>query len=390
MVTRNTPIQEVRPSLTRWLERALATMPAQGRLLLKAPQELAFGFTDDRKTEKGNQDRALIAYCLDPAHCGEPWFFAGICDGVGGQPQGEIAASIALAEILSELCVGGSDAPSRRMEKATLRAHAAVRQRLRGSATTFAGVLLSARGTLTIGAVGDSRIYALSNEVVKLSQDDTLEQMLQRQAPDANDAQLREVLQGLAPQWKDSLGQAIGSELPLKPQIDTLSHAKDIAGCLLCTDGVWKTVQHVLEQVVAASGDRQDLARRLLNLTEVLRATDNATAIVIPDVPNVLRWLRSMHSPDERGLVHVVLPTESIVAPWTFFERASFAQTPIPQVLNDDVHHPRASKAKAKSKAKSKSRKPSDGENDPGIQLTIEEETRHEPADTSSSVSKNH
>ena len=219
MPSRTIPTHDKRPSMSHWLEEALASMPAKGRLLLRGPQELAFGFTDDRKTEKGNQDRAAIAYCLDPSQYGDPWFFAGVCDGVGGEPKGEIAASIALSEVLSELCAGNDGLSRGRLFDAINRAHAAVRERLRGSATTFAGVLVSAKGTFSIGTVGDSRIYSVSQEeVVKLSQDDTLENMLRRQTPHANDAQLKEVLQGLQQRWKDSLGQAIGSEMPVEPR----------------------------------------------------------------------------------------------------------------------------------------------------------------------------
>lgn len=366
-------------------------MPPRGRLTLKAPQGLAFGFTDDRKTERGNQDRVAIAYCLDPSHYGDPWFFAGLCDGVGGEAQGDIAASIALAEVLSELCSGERDSPSVRMSEAIVRAHATVRRRLRGSATTFAGVLVTGRGTITLGSVGDSRIYAVSEEEVQqLSQDDTLEVMLRRHSPNANNEQVREALRGLEQRWKESLGQAIGSDLPLEPQIKSWPSAAKRNGCLICTDGVWKTVDSVLTQTVSVSGDPQDLARRLLNLTEVLRANDNATAVVLADVGNVLEWLRSKHSPAERGLVHVVLPTEAIVAPWALFEKRTPSPTPARQPNIDSPQVSPTTQAKPKSKRKPKTPKPSAVVKDSKVQLTIEEEVRDDPADTPGAVQKEH
>lgn len=390
MVLRITPAQDKRPSLKHWVEEALVAMPARGRLTLKAPNELAFGFTDDRKTEKGNQDRVAIAYCLDPSQFGEPWFFAGVCDGVGGEAQGDVAASIAMAEILSDLCAGRRDSPAVRIAKAIFRAHVAIRERLRGSATTFAGIFITAHGTFTIGSVGDTRIYSVAqNEARQLSQDDTLEDMLRRHATNANDDKVREVLQSLKQQWKDSLGQAIGGNLPLEPRVLSWPTFARQTGCLLCTDGVWKTVDQVLNQTVAASGDRQDLARRLLNLTEALRSNDNATAVVIPEVSNIVEWLRRKHSAAERGLVHIVLPTEAIVAPWGLFEshvplpvntRLAFIDTPGPAPEPP---------AKPTSKRKPKTPKPSTAKKGQGVvQLTIEEEARDEPADTAGAVPK--
>jgi len=390
MASRNITAQEGRPSLTHWVENALVTMPPRGRLTLKVLHELAFGFTDDRKTEKGNQDRVAVAYCLDSSHYGEPWFFAGVCDGVGGEARGDVAASIAMAEILSELCTSERDSPSARMSTAILRAHAAVRDRLRGSATTFAGIFVTARGTFTLGSVGDSRNYSVArDEVRQLSQDDTLEDMLRRHSANANDEQVREALQGLKQQWKDSLGQAVGGTLPVEPRIKSWPSIATDTGCLLCTDGVWKTVEPVLSQAVNASGDRQDLARRLLNLTDALRANDNATAVVLPEVANVIAWLRSKHSSAERGLVHIVLPTEAVVVPWWFFERSQPSPLTVRQPMVADVPQisPEAP-AKAKTKRRSKTAKPTAVSKQAEVQLTIEEEVRDESASTAEAVPK--
>lgn len=387
MASRNTPDQVKFPSLTHWLEETLAAMPPRGRMTLKLPHDLAFGFTDDRKTEKGNQDRVAFAYRLDPSHYGESWFFAGLCDGVGGEERGDIAASIAMAEILSELCSSDENSPRARISDAIVRAHSAVGERLHGSATTFAGVLVTARGTMTLGSVGDSRIYSLAQgKAQQLSQDDTLEDMLRRHPSSTNDGQVQEALQNLKQQWKDSLGQAIGGSLPLEPRIKDWPTDTKQAGCLLCTDGVWKTVENVLDQTVAASGDRQDLARRLLNLTDLLRANDNATAVVLPEVSNVIAWLRNKHSLAERGLVHIVLPTEALVAPWTLFEKRLSLPAGTRQAVVD--HPPSETPAKSKSKRKQKNGKPSVIEKDPEVQLTIEEEVRDEPVNTTGPVSK--
>jgi hypothetical protein len=118
----------------------------------------------------------------------------------------------------------------------------------------------------------------------------------------------------------------------------------------------------------------------------LLRANDNATAVVLPEVSNVIAWLRNKHSLAERGLVHIVLPTEALVAPWTLFEKRLSLPAGTRQAVVD--HPPSETPAKSKSKRKQKNGKPSVIEKDPEVQLTIEEEVRDEPVNTTGPVSK--
>ncbi|UUZ73427.1 serine/threonine-protein phosphatase [Polaromonas sp. P1(28)-8] len=380
--------------MTRWLEEALIAMPSQGRLGMKVPGDLAFGFTDDRKTEKGNQDRMAIAYCLDASQSGESWFFAGVCDGVGGGAQGDVAASIALSEIISHLCVGESGPPERRLGRAILRAHLEVQQRLqKRSATTFVGIFVTDRGSLTIGSVGDSRIYSVSDdEAVKLTQDDTLAEMLRRQVPDSANQQIQDTIKALQSQWHDSLGQAIGSELPLQPHTSFWPHISPGSGYLLCTDGVWKPIEPMLAQVVRTSPGRKDLARRLLTLTDHLGATDNATAIVIPELTNIVQWLRSQHRTSEQGLVHLVLPGEMAVVPWSLFKQTPAPQEPSRVRPSETVKHETRdpqSEGKSKSKTKTnKTAKTAKTDKAAGVQMTIVEGPKNDEASAASTVPK--
>lgn len=379
------------PAMTLWLEDALLTMPAQGRLGIKVRGDLAFGFTDDRKTEKGNQDRLAVAYCLDASLGQENWFFAGVCDGVGGEADGDKAASIALAEIISHLCVGQSGPPERRLATAVLRAHAEVQRRLnKRSATTFAGVLVTSRGGFAIGSVGDSRIYSLTErEVKQLTQDDTLAEMLRRQAPESANQQVQDAIMALRPQWQESLGQAIGSDLPMQPRTASWPQVSQGTGCLLCTDGVWKPVESVLTKVVSASGDRQDLARRLLTLTDHFGATDNATAIVIPEMAKIVDWLRSEHRASERGLVHLMLPGEVAVVPSSLFAPTSFEkdQSPPGEVIDEKYKKPDPA-AGGRPKSKTKTAKSSKGDKASGLQMTFVEGPRDDEASTANSIPK--
>lgn len=379
------------PAMTLWLEDALLAMPAQGRLGIKVPGDVAFGFTDDRRTEKGNQDRLAVAYSLDASSGQESWLFAGVCDGVGGEADGDKAASIALSEIISHLCVVQSGPPERRLATAVLRAHAEVQRRLhKRSATTFAGVLITSRGGFAIGSVGDSRIYSISeSEVTQLTQDDTLAEMLRRQAPESANQQVQDAIMALRPQWQESLGQAIGSELPLQPRTASWPQVPHGSGCLLCTDGVWKPIEPVLAKVVSASADRQDLARRLLTLTDHLGSTDNSTAIVIPEMSKIVNWLRDKHRASERGLVHLMLPGETAIVPSGLFTPTSFDehQSPAGKVI-DEKHEKPDPVAGGRSKSKSKNTKPPKVDKAVGLQMTFVEGPRDDEASTASSIPK--
>lgn len=375
--------------MTKWLEDALMAMPSQGRLGLKVAMDLVIGFTDDRKTEKGNQDRLAVAYCLDQSQSGGRWFFAGVCDGVGGETRGDAAASIALAEIISELCVGEESNPEKRLGRAILRAHSEVQERLRKrSATTFAGILISERGGFAIGSVGDSRIYSVSDdEVLKLSQDDTLGEMLRRQLPQSPDHTVQETIDALKAQWQESLGQAIGSELPLQPRTSAWSSFANGVGCLLCTDGVWKPVDAVLTQVVRANAGQLDLARRLLTLTDFLGGTDNATAIVLPEIVKVHQWLCASHRSAEEGLVHIVLPGEAAVVPRSLFTCRGLQQAQQPPKVMEPVISKKPDNSRPKKIRKPRT-KTSKSEKVVGVQLTILEGPKDDEAYPASSLPK--
>jgi serine/threonine protein phosphatase PrpC len=383
------------PDLTAWLEDAVLAMPAEGRFGIKVPSDLAFGFTDDRATEKGNQDRLAVAYCIDAGQQGGRWFFAGVCDGVGGEARGNEAASIALAHVISSLS-SASGPLNTRFTGSIRRAHDEVQRRFhRRSATTFVGILVSDTGDIVVASVGDSRAYALSDTgVEQLTKDDTLAEMLRRQPAGASDEKIREAIKALQPQFQESLGQALGSDLPMTPNLISLRKSGTRDGVLLCSDGVWKCVDQVLSDVVMTSVGRRDLARRLLSLTDTLGAKDNSTAIVIPDLGKVVDWLREAGRPSERGLLHVLLPVESVVAPIQMFRAPGGASatphpvttssptpvpTPVPigEKTSRESYVAKTESAKNKRKNKSaKGTKKSGTTEPPVIQMTIVEGPR--------------
>ena len=185
------------------------------------------------------------------------------------------------------------------------------------------------------------------------------------------------------------MGQAIGSELPLQPRTASWPQLSQGSGCLLCTDGVWKPIEPVLAKVVSTSADRQDLARRLLTLTDHLGATDNSTAIVIPEMAKIVNWLRSKHRASERGLVHLMLPGEMAVVPIGLFTPTSFGkeQSPTSEVIDEMYKKPDPS-AGGRSKSKTKTAKSPKVDKVAGLQMTFVEGPRDDEASTTSSIPK--
>lgn len=381
------PKQSFSAPVARRLEQELVSMSPIGRHFIKVAGDLALGFTDRRHSEKGNQDRLLVAWNACAAVKKDRWFFAGICDGVGGESDGDIAASIALAEAVAALCVRGTASdPVQGIKLAALAAHKAVLRRLQGrSATTFAGFFVNAEGKAAFGWVGDSRIYQLRQDAAhQLSYDDTLEEMLKRKSLLTSESSFDPAWAELQPRWKESLGQAIGSDLPIEPHAELWPN-KDLSdGCILCTDGVWKPLEGVFDKVISSGIKQQDVARRLLSTSDNLGGIDNATAIILPSVSNICEWLNTPPY-SNTDLVEIVFPDKTLIAPAALFVgsarpelKSRTAEKEIPNKVEAEKPN---QQRKKKKKLPAKPSEPSHS----GVQFSIVESSED---DTTKSVSQ--
>jgi len=139
-------------------------------------------------------------------------------------------------------------------------------------------------GDLTLGHVGDTRAYLLRNgTLTRLTADHSLVAAMvasgvitadeARGHPDSN-----KVLRSLGSQrelpdgYVDDLSAAFGSA-SLRLEVDDR--------LLLCSDGVWGTVEDTAIQVTLTEAlDAQNAARALIDQALAAGAPDNATAIV--------------------------------------------------------------------------------------------------------------
>lgn len=236
-----------------------------------------------------HEDRSAVAQIS--AANGETYLVAVVCDGVGGSKNGDLAASIAVATLFSELsriktALSGEQVLShviRRMDDK-------VRACLSGSGSTTASIILATSAGEFIGAsIGDSRIYtwdpAKDKRLKQVSEDDTL-------ANEAKKLNLQDVSALAQKGLLASLSQAIGESG--RESIDlniNVNRSEEFSrSVVLCSDGCWKHDSLGFELVVTNAKSSIEASRRALALANWTGGTDNSSIIVIEDISKLVEW----------------------------------------------------------------------------------------------------
>ncbi len=215
-----------------------------------------------------------------------------VADGMGGHQAGEVAAHLAVAEVVADLAASAADSfawplgldtgqgrAANRIGHALRRANDAVYAAgvsdpaLVGMGTTVT-VLLSDGGHAVIGSVGDSRAYLVrGSDVELLTHDDTwLASVLG--ADGAREAATR------AHPMRHVLTSVIGTREPARPEVLTRAvHPGDII--VLATDGLHNVVDdESIGRLVR--GCRPDAAAQgLVDAALARGTTDNVTVVVV-------------------------------------------------------------------------------------------------------------
>lgn len=269
------------PSLRSWVVGQVVNLPAEARSSLRLEPLSVIGFTDERRSGHGNQDRIAVAYSAATIPS-ERWLLAVVCDGVGGSVHGERAASTAVASLALEVAeLNASMDACRVLVEALARAHQQTASEYFSKSSTTAVTLLVTQAECAIGWVGDSRAYEISDgKADLLTADDTLAAATARANPNLS--------LELSEEFGERLSQAIGGSTLVTPNVIPWRPSNSSAVCLLCTDGIWKPTEDVFSAVVDACRDGPELMRRLLVMSDWLGGTDNASAVMIPSA-NVVR-----------------------------------------------------------------------------------------------------
>jgi PPM family protein phosphatase len=259
--------------------------------------------TDTGLVRQRNEDR----YWMDPQ---EGVFL--VVDGLGGHPAGELAAEIAVKEIRESL--GGptttGTGAEERLRAAILSANNCIfelaqqNNEARGMACVLTLALVE-DGDVTIGHVGDSRLYLVWRGAMrKLTSDHSPV----GEEEDAGELTEQEAM--LHPR-RNEVYRDVGSRLRTADEDGFIEIRKcrfrPDAAILLCSDGVTDqlTSARVREIIRRYDGDPERVARDIVEAANEAGGKDNATALFVAGP--------AFHS--SRETTRLRLPTTRITAP---------------------------------------------------------------------------
>jgi PPM family protein phosphatase len=238
------------------------------------------GLTDRGKVRPHNED----AIVLRPESS-----LVALADGMGGHQAGEVASAMAVSLIGRDLhaawCAARNSANSGVVAEKLVADHVraandAIYRKAQadpscaGMGTTLT-VGLFHSGSLTLGHVGDSRIYRLrAGELSRLTRDDTLVQ-------DLIDAGLMTIEEGRASRQRHILTRALGLDPAVEYAIHT--HACQPGDLyLFCSDGLTEMLdeQAIQRALVIATPDLSAKAALLVEAANELGGLDNISVIL--------------------------------------------------------------------------------------------------------------
>ena len=244
--------------------------------------------TDVGLRKKTNQDSVLIMQADTGAG---PVLLASVCDGMGGLAKGEVASAAMVRGLanwftssLPALLAGGFHADQLRLDwdalvQATARRISQYGANIHVDMGTTAAVFLVVGSDYYIMNVGDSRVYALTDQLYQLTKDQTYVQReidMGRMTPD----------QAATDPQRNVLLQCIGASPVVQPDFFTGKLAPGQM-YLLCCDGFRHVIQpqeiyQAMNPAVLADEDSMHGALvRLTELNKQRREEDNISAILI-------------------------------------------------------------------------------------------------------------
>jgi len=207
-----------------------------------------------------------------------------VVDGVGGQAAGELAAQTAV-EVIRAQMLASTGSPEERIVRAILRANnrifslASADERLRGMACVLT-LAVVADGRISIGHVGDSRLYLIWNGAIrKLTSDHS-------PVGEGEDAGELTEDEAMRHPRRNEVFRDVGSERRTANDgfIELRRcHFKPDAAFLICSDGLTDQVTsaEVRKIVEEYDGDAGRVAAALVAAANAAGGRDNITALVV-------------------------------------------------------------------------------------------------------------
>ena len=204
-----------------------------------------------------------------------------VCDGMGGAAAGEVASSVAVAEVMQLLTnrPGTNPLPAD-AEQAVAAANEAIfsrsqrSEKLSGMGTTLVALLEEERHAWMLN-VGDSRGYRLRNSnLEQITLDHSLVEEQMRLGQMSEEEALRSPL-------KNVITRALGTQSVVTPDVFELeSEPGDLF--LLCTDGLTRELSDsLLESLLRLDLPLESLCSRLVAAANQAGGHDNITCLLV-------------------------------------------------------------------------------------------------------------
>jgi parallel beta-helix repeat protein len=276
----------------------ISTPPAERRVALRAA-----GASDPGRVRENNEDRF---------HCDAERGIFIVVDGVGGQASGETAAETALLQARTRLERDSGSAEERLREAITLANNEVYRlSRTNAEFDGMACVLTAAviesaperaedgaPATITVGHVGDSRLYKLRpGSIRKLTHDHS-------PVGEREDAGELDEMQAMRHPRRNEVFRDVGSERHTPTDLDfvevvTASFEPD-AAVLVCSDGLSDlvTAREILTEASRHAGDPDAVVQALIARANRAGGKDNVT-VVYAEGPGFRRASQVPLGPEE-------------------------------------------------------------------------------------------
>jgi len=204
-----------------------------------------------------------------------------VCDGMGGAAAGEVASTLAVAEVMRFLTVrpGTSPLPIEAAEAVTIANEAIFsrsqrNQKLNGMGTTLVALLVEDRHAWMVN-VGDSRGYRLrASHLEQITLDHSLVEEQIRAGQMSREEALRSPL-------KNVITRALGTQSVVTPDIFELeTEPGDLF--LLCSDGLVRELDDsVVESLLRLDLNLEEMCSRLVDAANEAGGHDNITCVLV-------------------------------------------------------------------------------------------------------------
>lgn len=210
-----------------------------------------------------------------------------VADGMGGHHHGEVASEIAIRTMAEHVIhkaftnlIGVDHQPPEDPLQEIIKtgvqmAHNNILKTVSGGGTTLTTITIIGN-QMTIGHVGDSRVYAITPEGVlkPLTRDHSLVKRLEELG------QLTAEEAALDPR-RNVLYHALGQGTPLEPEIISGSVPKP-GYLLVCSDGLWGVIsEKVIGDIVLSSETLSEACQKLVDAANEAGGPDNITSILV-------------------------------------------------------------------------------------------------------------